>query len=82
MKRYPMLHLARHAAQSGGTLPAIFNAANEVAVAAFLARRLRFTDISRVVEEVLSTSQSATESLDSVLAADTEARRMAALKVV
>lgn len=82
MKRYPMLNLARQAAQSGGTLPAIFNAANEVAVAAFLARRLRFTDISRVVEEVLSTSQSATESLDSVLAADTEARRMAALKVV
>jgi 1-deoxy-D-xylulose-5-phosphate reductoisomerase len=82
MKRYPMLNLARQAAQSGGTFPAIFNAANEVAVTAFLARRLRFTDISRIVEEVLSASPSATESLDSVLAADAEARRMAELKVV
>jgi len=82
MKRYPMLNLARQAAQSGGTFPAIFNAANEVAVTAFLARRLRFTDISRIVEEVLSASPSATESLDSVLAADAEARRMAELKVI
>ncbi len=82
VKRYPMLSLARQAAQSGGTLPAVFNAANEVAVAAFLARRIRFTDISRIVEEVLSASPSATESLDSVLAADAEARRMAELKVV
>ncbi len=82
VKRYPMLSLARQAAQSGGTLPAVFNAANEVAVAAFLARRIRFTDISRIVEEVLGASPSATESLDSVLAADAEARRMAELKVV
>jgi len=81
-KRYPMLSLARQAAHSGGTLPAVFNAANEVAVAAFLARRIRFTDINRIVEEVLNASPSATESLDSVLAADAEARRMAELKVV
>ncbi len=49
---FPCLRLAREAMQAGGTAPAILNAANEIAVAAFLERRLGFNDIARLVEEV------------------------------
>src|SRR5881398_2051341 len=51
---FPALNLARRAGETGGTLPAVMNAANEVAVAAFLDRRLRFPDIWHVVEEVMN----------------------------
>ncbi len=76
--RYPCLRHAREAMRAGGTAPAIFNAANEVAVAAFLAHRLRFLDIARVVGETLA-RVSATEpaALAEVLAADQQARATA-----
>src|SRR5881275_745675 len=49
---FPALNLARRAADAGGTLPAVMNAANEIAVAAFLARRIRFPRVWQIVEEV------------------------------
>jgi 1-deoxy-D-xylulose-5-phosphate reductoisomerase len=52
--RFPCLRLAREAAQAGGTATAVLNAADEVAVAAFLAGRIKFTDIPRLVEKALS----------------------------
>ena len=79
--RYPLLGLARTAARAGGTLPAVFNAANEVAVSAFLERRLPFTGIARVVESVLASSAPGNDSLEAALAADGEARRLAAERV-
>jgi 1-deoxy-D-xylulose-5-phosphate reductoisomerase len=51
--RFPALRLARQALQTGGAAPTILNAANEIAVAAFLARRVRFLDIARIVERAL-----------------------------
>jgi len=53
-KRFPLLALARHALQRGGAAPTILNAANEVAVQAFIDRRIGFLDIERIVEETLS----------------------------
>jgi 1-deoxy-D-xylulose-5-phosphate reductoisomerase len=53
-QRFPCLRLAYQAAQAGGTAPAILNAANEVAVAAFLERRIGFLDIAAVVEDTLN----------------------------
>ena len=81
-ERFPALRIARAALQRGGTAPAILNASNEVAVAAFLGRRLRFTDIVRLVEATLGAAERAGEirtaaSLDDVLAADSLARRLA-----
>ena len=52
--RFPALRLAREALRAGGRAPAILNAANEIAVEAFLDRRIRFLDIARIVEQVLS----------------------------
>lgn len=77
-QRFPCLRLAREAAQVGGTAPAILNAANEVAVEAFLQRRIRFTDIPRMIESVLDRQASqAVQALDMVLAADLQARELA-----
>ena len=53
-ERYPCFNLAVAAGQRGGTFPAVLSAADEVAVAAFLQRKIKFTDIHRVVEQVLS----------------------------
>lgn len=76
--RYPLLGLARDAMATGGVLPAAFNAANEVAVAEFLAGRLPFLAISRVVEQVLAGLRNfEPHTLDEVLQADAEARRIA-----
>ncbi|MEE8321276.1 MAG: 1-deoxy-D-xylulose-5-phosphate reductoisomerase [Gammaproteobacteria bacterium] len=76
--RFPCLRLAREAMQLGGTGTAILNAANEVAVAEFLQGNIRFTDISKVVESVLSNvNRHAATSLDVVLADDAEARQFA-----
>lgn len=77
IRRYPLLSLARRAGQAGGTLPAVFNAANEVAVAAFLAQRIRFTEIAQVVEQTLTATQPNSETLEAVLEADSAARRRA-----
>jgi len=77
-QRFPCLRLAREAAQAGGTAPAMLNAANEVAVAAFLERRIRFPEIASIIEDVLHTEPAlAVESLDTVLAADGRARHLA-----
>jgi 1-deoxy-D-xylulose-5-phosphate reductoisomerase len=77
--RFPALALARAALDAGGGRPAILNAANEVAVAAFLDRRIGFLDIAAIVGEVLDRyDPAAPASLDEVLATDGEARRQAA----
>jgi 1-deoxy-D-xylulose-5-phosphate reductoisomerase len=77
--RFPALRLARSAMEAGGARPAILNAANEVAVAAFLGRRIRFGEIAAIVERVLDGyAPAAPASLEDVLAIDTEARRIAA----
>src|SRR5213596_3644814 len=75
---FPALNLARCAGETGGTLPAVMNAANEIAVAAFLDRRLRFPDIWHVVEEVMNRHTAiAHPNLDAILEADRWARREA-----
>ncbi len=72
------LRLAREAARTGGTAPCIMNAANEVAVHAFLGERLRFLDIAVVIEETLELLPSGpVHSFDSLGEADAEARRVA-----
>jgi 1-deoxy-D-xylulose-5-phosphate reductoisomerase len=77
-ERFPCLALAYHALRSGGTAPAVLNAANEEAVAAFLRRHISFLSISRVIRSVLDElSFRAVVNLDDVLAADDEARRAA-----
>lgn len=74
-QRFPCLRLARQAAEAGGSVPAMLNAANEVAVAAFLERRIRFTDIPVIIDEVLNREvRTPVESLDAVLMADRRAR--------
>jgi 1-deoxy-D-xylulose-5-phosphate reductoisomerase len=75
---FPLFDLARRAGQLGGTYPCVFNAANEVAVAAFRERRLPFLGIAEVVGETLDAASGAPASdLDELLAADEEARRLA-----
>ena len=77
-QRFPCLRLAFEAIQTGGTAPAVLNAANEVAVARFLAGALPFTGIAEVVERTLALSpQGRTDDLESLLAIDAEARRLA-----
>jgi 1-deoxy-D-xylulose-5-phosphate reductoisomerase len=72
------LSLAYDAGRTGGTLPAAMNAANEVAVAAFLAGRIRFTDIADIVEAVMLAHDTLPlESIETVEAADAKARRNA-----
>ena len=76
--RYPCLRLAREAMAAGGTAPAVFNAANEVAVAAFLQGRVPFLAISGIIEHSLGRVRLVEpDTLDQVLAADHEARRVA-----
>ena len=76
--RYPCLRLARAAMNAGGAAPAVFNAANEVAVAAFLAGRLPFLAIPGVIDEILqSTDNFEPADLEAVLDADAAARRSA-----
>jgi 1-deoxy-D-xylulose-5-phosphate reductoisomerase len=77
-RRFPCLRLAREAMNKGGALPCALNAADEVAVAAFLEHRLPFLGIPEVIEAVLSrTPRTKFASMDDVLAADQEARTMA-----
>jgi len=77
-ERFPCLQLAYAALRAGGTAPAILNAANEVAVAAFLDRRLSFLGIPRLIEATLAALPAGPEgSLADVLTADAEARRIA-----
>ena len=77
-RRFPCLRLAREAMKKGGALPCALNAADEVAVAAFLERQLGFRGIAEVIERVLGRMPRVRfEKMDDVLAADAEARRMA-----
>ena len=78
-QRFPALTLARHALKSGGAAPTILNAANEVAVAAFLGNRIGFLDIAAIVDQVLDrlAGRFGLATLDDVLAADAAARRQA-----
>jgi len=70
--------LAREALKQGGALTCALNAADEIAVAAFLERRLPFLGIPEVIEQVLErTPRMRFEKMDDVLTADVEARRMA-----
>lgn len=77
-ERFPATRLAREAAHAGGAAPAILNAANEVAVAAFLAGQAKFTQISAITANTLDKmTLAAPNSLDDVLAVDAEARQRA-----
>jgi 1-deoxy-D-xylulose-5-phosphate reductoisomerase len=77
-RRFPCLSLAREAMKKGGALPCALNAADEIAVAAFLGGRLLFNGIAEVVEAVLARMpRTRFENMADVLAADAEARRMA-----
>jgi 1-deoxy-D-xylulose-5-phosphate reductoisomerase len=72
---FPALNLARRAGETGGTLPAVMNAANEVAVAAFLHRKIRFPQIWQTVARVMDRHRTvAHPDLDAILAADLSAR--------
>lgn len=80
--RFPMMRLAREVMQTGGVAPAIYNAANEIAVAAFLSGRLPFLAIPEVVDKTLSKLDSFEPTdLAAVLAVDAEARRVASAQL-
>ncbi|MGA3798325.1 1-deoxy-D-xylulose-5-phosphate reductoisomerase [Pseudomonas fluorescens] len=77
-ERFPCLRLARQAAEAGNSAPAMLNAANEVAVAAFLDERVRYPEIASIIEEVLSLEPVvAVDDLDAVFTADAKARLLA-----
>ena len=78
LETFPLLALARQAGEDGGTSPCVFNAANEVGVAAFLEGRLPFLGIAEVVAETLAACDGASaRDLDDLVAADAEARHIA-----
>jgi 1-deoxy-D-xylulose-5-phosphate reductoisomerase len=78
MKKFPCLRLAYEAAEAGGAKTVVLNAADEVAVASFLAGSIGFNDIPRIIEDAVSASNSGKlESIAKVLEADAEARRYA-----
>jgi 1-deoxy-D-xylulose-5-phosphate reductoisomerase len=80
-ERFPALTLARQAGEVGGTLPAVLNAANEMAVEAFCQNKLRFDQISELVASVMTDHQCVTHpSLAQILAADDWARRRATVR--
>jgi 1-deoxy-D-xylulose-5-phosphate reductoisomerase len=82
MKKFPCLRLAYEAAEAGGAKTVALNAADEVAVAAFLDGTVPFTQISRIIEDVLSETEAVKmESIGQVLEADIEARSIARRKV-
>ena len=83
LDRFPCVRLAYEAMRRGGTAPAILNAANEVAVDAFLGERLRFVDIPTVIESVISrASIGQAVTLDEILAADVAARESASSEIL
>ena len=78
LERFPLLRLARQAGERGGTYPCAFNAANEVAVHAFLEGRIRFVEIAGLVEDALDGAEGApARDLGELVAADEEARGLA-----
>lgn len=75
--RFPCLRLARQAAEAGNSAPAVLNAANEVAVAAFLERRIRYPEIASIIDEVMGQMPVvAVDELEAVFAADARAREL------
>ena len=83
LETFPLLALARRAGEQGGTFPCAFNAANEVAVAAFLEGRLSFLGIAATVEETLAAVEGApARDLGDLVEADAEARRLAEMELV
>jgi 1-deoxy-D-xylulose-5-phosphate reductoisomerase len=82
VRKFPCLALAKEALKQGGPLPCALNAADEIAVAAFLDGKLRFPGIAAVIERVLEKMPRCEFSkIDDVIAADAEARRLARLEV-
>ena len=82
LKKFPCLRLAYEAAEAGGAKTVALNAADEVAVASFLAGGIGFNEIPRVIEEVLAeTNSGKLESIGQVLEADAEARRSAQQRI-
>jgi 1-deoxy-D-xylulose-5-phosphate reductoisomerase len=82
-ERFPLLRLAREAGERGGTFPCAFNAANEVAVAAFLQRRIGFLEIASLVEDALAKADGAhARDLTELVEADAEARRLVEERLV
>ena len=80
VERFPAIQLARRAGEVGGTLPAVLNAANEIAVEAFVNRKINFPQITETVRRTMDAHQVVEQpTLDQILAADTWARREAAL---
>ena len=78
LDRFPCLRLAYQAIHAGGTMPAVLNAANEIAVEAFLHREIRFTEIPAVIEQVMdSIPVSKADSLEVILQKDSESRAAA-----
>jgi 1-deoxy-D-xylulose-5-phosphate reductoisomerase len=78
LERFPCLRLGYEAGRAAGTMPAVMNAANEIAVNAFLEEKIPFQSIARVIEEVMSRHAPAdVSSLEAVLEADAQARRQA-----
>jgi 1-deoxy-D-xylulose-5-phosphate reductoisomerase len=78
-KRYPALRLAYEALETGGTMPAVLNAANEIAVEAFLSARIGFREIHRVIEKTMEVhSDGCPKGLKDILEVDGWARRTAA----
>lgn len=80
--RFPAVRVAREALERGKTAPAILNAANEVAVAAFLDRRLKFTGIAALVEATIEEAErrgaiATADCLDDIIVVDTDSRRLA-----
>ena len=83
LKKFPCLRLAYEAVEAGGAKTVALNAADEVAVAAFLESQIRFDQIPRIIESVLEETRSgALDSIHKVLEADGDARRMAQQRVV
>lgn len=75
MQRFPCLRLAYEALNAGGTAPAILNAANEIAVEAFLAKRIGFMEIPHMIESLVSSSKIETvESIEQLVVVDADAR--------
>jgi 1-deoxy-D-xylulose-5-phosphate reductoisomerase len=82
LEKFPCLHLAYEAAEAGGAKTVALNAADEIAVAAFLEGKIRFDGIPRIVEGVLrATSSGKLDSIERVLEADVEARQCALQRV-
>ena len=83
LKRFPCLALAFAAAKQGGTSPTILNAANEIAVAAFLTGKLPYLRIAQVVEATLNQLESKQAlSIEDVLESDRKARELASISLV